>query len=301
LLCRWAADVCRRGHVRLLSVRDRLGRLTGAVASLPRELAIALVVTVVVTVVAPLVVALLTKHTAPVWVVVLAALLALLVGLVGGAAVGGAEDGDGVKARIHALESRAGELGEYETYVEHVRDVLGALRKVIAKELTSFSTQQFIEAGIFQPADKLLQRDHRGATRGDVRFSILCRSGDDFVMVDEKGPLPALGHRVESRERFRLPVRDSFAGVAFNTGRVQSSNDLANDERYKPHPKATSGREYLSMVSVPLWRAGEIDGVLNVLAVRKDAFSPVDRTYITLLASVIDVVRSLDPPPDEPY
>lgn len=39
------------------------------------------------------------------------------------------------------------------------------------------------------------------------------------------------------------------------------------------------------MVSVPLWRAGEIDGVLNVLAVRKDAFSPVDRTYITLLAS----------------
>jgi transcriptional regulator with GAF, ATPase, and Fis domain len=76
--------------------------------------------------------------------------------------------------------------------------------------------------------------------------------------------------------------------------RVQSSNDLGADQRFTPHPKAGSGREYQSMVSVPLWRGGEVDGVLNVLAVRKGAFSPVDRTYITLLASVIDVARSLD-------
>lgn len=150
---------------------------------------------------------------------------------------GGTEDGEGVKARIHALESRAGELGEYETYVEHVRDVLGALRKVIAKELTSFSTHQFIEAGIFQPADKLLQRDHRGATRGDVRFSILYPDGDDFVMVDEKGPLPALGHRVESRERFRLPIRDSFAGVAFNTGVSSRPTTLPTTSAFSSIPR----------------------------------------------------------------
>jgi hypothetical protein len=31
---------------------------------------------------------------------------------------------------------------------------------------------------------------------------------------------------------------------------------------------------------------------LNVIAARQDAFSAVDRTYITLLASVIDVARS---------
>jgi GAF domain-containing protein len=119
--------------------------------------------------------------------------------------------------------------------------------------------------------------------------------GDDFVMANEHGLLPARGHRPESRQEFRLPIKDSFAGVAFNTGRVQSSNDLSNDERFKPHPKADSGREYQSMVSVPLWGSGEVDGVLNVLATRKNAFSPVDRTYITLLASVIDLAEHLRP------
>jgi putative methionine-R-sulfoxide reductase with GAF domain len=46
-----------------------------------------------------------------------------------------------------------------------------------------------------------------------------------------------------------------------------------------------------------LWRSGEIAGVLNVIATRIDAFSPIDRTYITLLASVIDVAESVRQPP----
>ncbi len=277
-------------------MRKGVSRLSTVVGSLPRELGVAVVVTVVAAVVVPLLLALLTKHMAPLWVVVLAALGALFAGLVVGAALGGADDG-----KIRELESRAGELGAYETYAEHVRDALGDLRKVIAKELPSFSTRDFIETGIFEPAHKLLQRDHRDAARGDVRFSILRSSGDDFVMADSTGLLPALGHRMESRERFRLPIKGSFAGVALDHGRVQWSNDLSEDQRFTRHPKAEDDRQYESIVSVPLWRAGEIDGVLNVLAVRKDAFSPVDRTYITLLASVIDVVRSLEPPSDAQY
>ena len=117
---------------------------------------------------------------------------------------------------------------------------------------------------------------------------------DDFVMADDSGLQPAHGHRPESRQEFRLPIKDAFAGVAYNTGRVQSSNELSSDDRFKRHPKASPDRAYESMVSVPLLRRGEVDGVLNVLAARRDAFSPVDRTYITLLASVIDVARSLD-------
>ncbi len=287
--------------VRCAGVKKGVSRLSAIVGPLPRELGIAVVVTVVAALVVPLLLALLTKHTAPLWVVVLAALGALFVGLVVGAALGGADDGEGLKSKIRELESRAGELGAYETYAEHVRDALGDLRKVIAKELPSFSTRDFIETGIFEPAHKLLQRDHRDAARGDVRFSILRSSGDDFVMADSTGLLPALGHRMERRERFRLPIKGSFAGVALDHGRVQWSNDLSEDQRFTRHPKAEDDRQYESIVSVPLWRAGEIDGVLNVLAVRKDAFSPVDRTYITLLASVIDVVRSLEPPSDAQY
>lgn len=47
------------------------------------------------------------------------------------------------------------------------------------------------------------------------------------------------------------------------------------------------------MVSVPLYRGGVVDGVLNVLATSQNAFSAVDRTYITLLAAVIDVARTV--------
>lgn len=275
-------------------MRRGLRRAGGILGSLPRELTITLVVTVVATIFVPGLVALLTKHKTRVWVAALIGLVAFLVGLVLGTAMGGAREGDGLKTKISELESRTGELGEYETYAEHVRDALGELRKVVAKELPSVSTRDFIEVGIFEPAYRLLRRDHRDADRGDVRFSILVSDGDDFVMADDSGLLPAHGHRSESRQRFRLAIKDSFAGVAFNSGRVQSSNDLSADQRFKRHPKASTDREYQSMVSVPLWRAGEVDGVLNVLAVRKDAFSPVDRTYITLLASVIDVARSLD-------
>jgi hypothetical protein len=275
-------------------VRSGLRRVGGVLGSLPRELTITLVVTIVATIAVPALVALLTEHRTRVWVAALIGLIAFLVGLVLGTAMGGAREGDGLKTKISELESRTGELGEYEIYAEHVRDALGELRKVVAKELPSVSTRDFIEVGIFEPAHRLLRRDHRDADRGDVRFSILVSDGDDFVMADDSGLLPARGHRSESRQRFRLAIKDSFAGVAFNSGRVQSSNDLGADQRFRPHPKASTDREYQSMVSVPLWRVGEVDGVLNVLAVRKDAFSPVDRTYITLLASVIDVARSLD-------
>ncbi len=259
-----------------------------------RELTIAIVVTIVATGAVPPLLALLTKHRVHVWVLALGALGALLVGLVLGTVLASDEDGDGLKSKISALESRTGELGEYETYAEHVRDALGELRKMVSREMPSVSIRDFIEIGIFEPAHRLLQREHRAAARGDVRFSILVADGDDFVMADDSGLLPALGHRSESRQEFRLPIKDSFAGVAYNSRRVQSSNDLGSDERFKPHPKATSGRAYQSMVSVPLFRAGVVDGVLNVLAVHKNAFSPVDRTYITLLASVIDVSRSLN-------
>lgn len=129
-----------------------------------------------------------------------------------------------------------------------------------------------------------------------MRFSILRPEGDDFVMADGDDLFPARGHHPESRQRFRLPIKGSFAGGALDHARVQWSNDLETDTRFSLHPKASPDRAYDSIVSVPLWRAGEITGVLNVIASRKNAFSAVDRTYITLLASVIDVAESLRQP-----
>ena len=243
----------------------------------------ALIVGLVVAVVGPPVFALAIDDKVPVWAVV----LALGAGFVLGVIIGAREEG------VSTLST---------TYALHVREALGDLRKVLSGELPAFSLRDFIETGIFEPAHVLLQQDREGDPRGDVRFSILHRDGDDFVMADEDGLFPAHGHRPESRERFRLPIQGSFAGVALHTGKVQASNHLSADDRYTRHPRADSGREYESMVSVPLWEAGAIDGVLNVIATRKDAFTAEDRTYITLLAGVIDVARTVARlhPPDAP-
>lgn len=271
-------------------------RLRHIVSTLPHELAVAIIVTVVATIVAPPLVALLTKDELNDWVAALLSSGALVCGFVLGAAVDTGGETRSVDSKIRELESRTGELGAYETYAEHLRDALGDLRRVVARELPSFSTRDFIETGILEPAHTLLQRDHRGETRGDVRFSILRPKGDDFVMADGDDLYPARGHHAESRQRFRLPIRGSFAGIALDLARVQWSNDLETDTRFVPHPLASHERRYQSIVSVPLWRSGSIAGVLSVIATRKDAFSPVDRTYITLLASVIDVAESLSQP-----
>ncbi len=268
-------------------------RLRREVGTLPKETVVALLVAIIVGIIGPPIFALTLHDDVPVWVLVLAIGLAGALGIVRGAS--GDRAGD-TADELTALEKQVATLGAYDTYAAHVEDALRDLRRVLAGELPSFSLRDFVETGIFEPAHILLQRDHAGAPRGDVRFSILHPTDDEeeFVMANERGLFPAHGHRPESREHFKLPVKGSFAGVALHSGRVQASGHLSADERFAPHPQAQKGREYESIISVPLYFSGTVDGVLNVIATRQDAFSSVDRTYITLLAAVIDVARTLD-------
>jgi hypothetical protein len=264
-----------------------------ALESLSREI----VIGVIVAAASPLVLALLTKGHMRDWVAALIAVGTLVAGVLIGSAIGRTRDDASLESKLRELESRTGELGAYETYAEHLRDALRDLRRVAADELPSFSTRDFIEVGIFETAQALLQHDHHGGPRGEVRFSILRPEGDDFAMADGADLFPARGHHVESRQMFRLPIASSFAGVALTHGRVQWSNDLEEDTRFTPHPKASPERSYRSIVSVPLWRSGKVAAVLNVIATQKNAFSSIDRTYVTLLASVIDVAETLKQPP----
>jgi hypothetical protein len=271
-------------------------RLRRELGSWPREIVITLIVTLIVTVIAPAAVGIILDDKIPVWVAVLAGGLGVCVGIVRGASGDHRSGSEDPEAKLTALERQVATLGAYDTYAVHVRDALGDLRKVLADELSNFSLRDFVETGIFEPAHLLLQGEHGGVSRGDVRFSILHPSEDgseEFVMAAADDLFPAHGHRAESREKFRLAIKGSFAGVAYQSGKVQASNKLSADDRYSRHPRADANRTYESMVSVPLWRAGEIDGVLNVIATSQDAFTAVDRTYITLLASVIDVARTV--------
>jgi hypothetical protein len=194
-------------------VKQKLRRLGATIGTLPREITITLVVTLVVTVAAPPLLLLLTKHKVPVWVAVLAFGVALLVGIVFGTTAGGITEDDHLRSEISDLESRANLLGAYQTYAEHVRDALALLRRGLEGELPRISIRDFIEIGVFEPAHKLLLRDHTDAARGDVRFSILRAVGDDFVMADEHGLLPARGHRPESRQESACQSRTPSLGL----------------------------------------------------------------------------------------
>jgi hypothetical protein len=168
-------------------------RLRAVLGSLPRELTVALVVTVIATIAPPPLVALLTEDRLHDWVAAVVASATFLAGVALGTAMSAVDEREKLDAKIRELESRTGELGAYETYAEHLRDALQELRQVVARELPSFSTRDFIETGIFEPAHALLQRDHRDEARGDVRFSILRPRGDDFVMADEERAVSRAG------------------------------------------------------------------------------------------------------------
>jgi GAF domain len=201
-----------------------------------------------------------------------------------------------LEKQISGLEARAQELGGYTVYAEHLRDALADLRRFLDGELPAFSLRDFIENGLFEPAQRLLARGHSGS---DLRFSVLHPDGDEFVMSRENDLFPALGHTVEGRKKFRMPIDESFSGHAFRQRKVFASGKLSEDDRFTPHPQAK--RPYESSVSIPLWADDDVDGVLNVVSTEADAFNAVDRSYLALIGSVLDVARATmgDDEPEE--
>ena len=233
------------------------------------------------------------KSAVSVWLTALIAGAMLALGL-----FLGARKGAGVQRledQISNLQDRADELGAYEIYGEHLRDALADLRKALSGELPAFSLRDFIEGGLFVPAQRFLDR---ARPRGEIRLSILHPDGDDFVMTGPGGLHPAFGHSLEGRQRFRMPIDESFSMHAFHRGKVFASGKLSDDERFTPHHRAQ--RPYESIVSIPLWKQGRVDGVFNVVATEPDAFNAVDRSYLTLIGSVIDVARAFPSDVPEP-
>lgn len=130
-----------------------------------------------------------------------------------------------------------------------------------------------------------------------MRFSILEVDGEDFVMARGNDLSPALGHRMESRRAFRLPIEQSFSQYALRMDRTFWSGQLSEDQRFTRHERADSGREYESIVSVPVRIHGaDPDGVFNVIATSQNAFTSVDRTYINLLEAPLLMLRELQLP-----
>jgi GAF domain len=175
-------------------------------------------------------------------------------------------------------------------YSRHVYDILDTLQKVLSGAIPRVSARTFIEQGVLDPArDFLMQRPGE-----DVRLSVLAPDNGTWTM-----PLAA-GYRLESRQRFSLPIVGSFSRHAFESGEIQWSFDLQADPRFTPHPQAS--RVYHSIISVPIRRGDATVAVFNADSTLRSAFSLADFIYVSLIGAIISVVAGLDaldqnPPP----
>lgn len=208
--------------------------------------------------------------TLPVWVAIVLAALLLLAVVAASKRWGG--------RRVKALEAEV-ELSAY--YSRHLYDTLESLQKVLAGTIPGVNVGTFIEQGILDPARNFLMQ----IPGEEVRLSILVPNNGEWRMAY------AAGYRLESRQRFSLPIIGSFSRYAYESGQMQWSGDLETDQRFTPHPQA--GRVYKSIISVPIRTGDDVVAVFNVDSNLEDAFPSSDFVYVNLLGAIISVVWAL--------
>ena len=116
----------------------------------------------------------------------------------------------------------------------------------------------------------------------DLRMSVLIPVDGHFRMVW------ASGYSVEAKQKYKVPINQTIARVAYEKQAIQVWRNAPEEERgFVKNPKAT--RSFRSMVSVPILRGGTTTGVFNVLTAEESAFDPADINYLTSLSSIIQL------------
>jgi hypothetical protein len=163
------------------------------------------------------------------------------------------------------------------TYGNHVCGMLALLQSVLSGQTPGVSMPDFITRGVLQPArDMLAESPAEG-----VRLSVLTPNEGCF------GMLFSAGHRLDSHQRYRVPIADSLSRIAFEEGLPQFWDDVMSDDRFKANAMAT--RPFCSMVSLPIRVGDHVRAVFNTIATNPGAFDPADITYITALGTIIEV------------
>lgn len=211
--------------------------------------------------------------TLPAWTLALIVLSVLIVGFLAGWHL----------RRDEQLEREA-LLGR--VYGEHVRETLNTLQRAITGDIDGVTVETFVQKGILDPARNALTQ---GAGE-EIRLSVLEPAPDDplcWAMV------MASGHSLGGQRKFRLEISSSFAGRAYAEKATAISDDVQNDPRFTANSFARPGREYGSIIAVPLMDGDDCFGVLSVISTFVNAFSDADQTYVEVLGAIIGVALSV--------
>ena len=137
------------------------------------------------------------------------------------------------------------------------------------------SMASFIEQGILIPGRDVMQENGRPS-------DLLIPIDDHFQMVW------ASGHSVEAKQKYKVPIDQTIAKVAYEKQAIQVWKNAPEEERgFTKNPKAT--RPFRSMVSIPILRGARTTGVFNIVTEQESAFDPADVNYLTSLGSIIQL------------
>jgi GAF domain-containing protein len=171
------------------------------------------------------------------------------------------------------------------SYARHVADTLANVQMKLAGQHSS-SWDRVIDDGILNPAHIWLTEI---AGKPAPRIAVLCPNEANTHFVMRHGA----GYSMNAKENFSLPFVGSIAAEVMRDGKPIYVPDVDADSRFTPHPKADPSRAYRTMFLVPIKRGIETVAVLSVTATSSDAFPSTERSYLELLASVINVVWGL--------
>lgn len=214
-----------------------------------------------------------TGWDVPAWTLVLMALAAIALMYLTRRVAG--REANELRPKVDKAED---ELDRHESYGRNICSVLDTFQKIVAKDI-EMSMAAFIEQGILIPGRDVMQENGRPS---DLRMSVLIPIDDHFQMVW------ASGHSVEAKQKYKVPIDQTIARVAYEKQAIQVWKNAPDEERgFVRNPKATRG--FKSMVSIPVLRGGSTTGVFNVVTEQEAAFDPADINYLTSLGSIIQL------------
>lgn len=133
------------------------------------------------------------------------------------------------------------------------------------------------------PPERLAQlvRHVAEELRWDVCSIYLCENGCSALVM-------AATHGLDPRSvgSLRLPVSEGLVGAAARDQESVFVTDAQNDPRFRYFPE-TGEEHFKSMAAVPMFRGGNVIGVLTVQTRESYEFTTADRHFLELLAAQI--------------
>lgn len=181
--------------------------------------------------------------------------------------------------RLAASSSLAAELERDREYASHLQNALDALQRVISGDVDA-ALPYYVEQGVLAPARDLLT----AKPVENVRLSVLWPSPD----ASDRWTMGwASGHTMTGQLKYREKIGETLARHAFERGEPQYWSDVETQADFRPNPRASAPTR--SMVSLPIRHGEEVVAVFNGVSADREAFDPVERTFLAALAGVIAV------------